>query len=75
MENLKNSITLDKQSIFIKFSVLLNHSSGLIHANLNKIAGKNSMAKSTVEKWCKEFKSDVQRQKVHKEVTELEKIL
>lgn len=48
---IKNSITLEEQRIFVKFSVLQGHSGGIIHSDLVKLLGKEALAKSTVEKW------------------------
>src|SRR5579883_1760028 len=56
-QGLVSSTTIEEQRVFIKFSLLQDHSSGVIHSNLVKMLGHQAIAKKTVEKWCTKFRS------------------
>lgn len=55
-EIIKKSISSKDQEVFVKFSLLQNHTAGLIHSNLVKMLGKKSMSKSCIEKWISKIK-------------------
>ena len=48
LQKLKNSISAKEQRIFIKFCVILGHSSGVIHKELVKSVGNNAYKLNTV---------------------------
>lgn len=54
---IKRSINFEEQRVFVKFSVLQDHSAGLIHLTLVKLLGSNAASKATVTRWAAKFKS------------------
>ena len=55
LKKLKNTISTKEQRIFIKFCVILGHSSGVIHKELVKSVGNNAYKLNTVKKLVCKF--------------------
>lgn len=56
MEELKRSISVVEQRIFLKFCFLLKYSNGVSHSLLHKAVGKNALNLRSVENWMKSYK-------------------
>ena len=55
-QELRKSITREEQRAFVKFSILQDHSTGVIHSNLVKLLGKEALSQSTVKYWAAKFR-------------------
>ena len=54
--DLRNSISVIEQRIFIKFAYLKGETAAEAHRQLKKYIGKNALAESICRFWMKQFK-------------------